>query len=404
MKVFIKTRSESGRNTVSVMLDAQAKGEKSLSADADDHVLIADVGVDDIQRLKESPDFEVYQDVQFNPFPVTSGPAEWWNRPPSPFPAAGPPPWATKTMTDVMNHIRAREAWPITRGKGVTIAVVDTGTDPTTGEFPNRSPFDVSPAFTTASADLVGHGSMCAAIACGSSETGGRYRGVAPEATLLTARSTLNAADLYLIYQHLLREKKKGSFPGGLVVSNSYGLYTCQPPEFPEGHPYVDLIRRCVAAGIVFVFAAGNNHAAGLCKYPAHDDKPNTIWAVNSIDEVISVGTVDWNESNQVSGGEHANSSRGPGQWSTLRNKPDVVAPTYGEVVWGGGYQNMEWWGTSGACPQVAGLAALMLAKNPALSPAEIKQKIGDSARKLPAPAACVGRGIIDCVGALSIA
>ena len=28
--------------------------------------------------------------------------------------------------------------------------------------------------------------------------------------------------------------------------------------------------------------------------------------------------------------------------------KPDVVAPTYGEVVWGNGYRVMEWWGQAG--------------------------------------------------------
>ena len=135
---------------------------------------------------------------------------------------------------------------------------------------------------------------------------------------------------------------------------------------------------------------------------PAADDHPNTIWAVNSIDEVISVATVDWLESNVTDGSEHANSSRGPGQWSVRQDKPDVAAPTYGEVAWGGGYRPMEWWGTSGACPQVAGLAALLLSINLLLTAAEIRTIIRTQARVLAgASPKCVGAGIIDCQAAV---
>lgn len=307
-------------------------------------------------------------------------------------------------MADVMDHNRASKAWSQSQGEAVTIAVVDTGTDGSMTEFPDRSPHSYAPSFASPWADTVGHGTMCAAIACGTNAAGGRYNVVAPKATLLTARSTLFASDLYLIYQELLKHKRAGEFQKGLVVSNSYGLYTCTPPSYPQGHPYVDLVRKCLSEGMVFVFAAGNNHAFGLCNYPEADDHPNTIWAVNSIDEIICVGTVDWNESNDSAGGEHANSSRGPGQWSTRLDKPDVVAPTYGEVVWGGGYQKMEWWGTSGACPQVSGLAALLLSKDPSLTPDQIRTVIRSSARKLTGkPANCVGSGIIDCEAAITM-
>jgi subtilisin family serine protease len=158
-----------------------------------------------------------------------------------------------------------------------------------------------------------------------------------------------------------------------------------------------------VKEGIVFVFAAGNAHADLCCKNPASNDSPNTIWATNSIDEVITVGTVDWEETNQNEGA-HANSSRGPGDWSKNKSKPDVVAPTYGEVAWGSGFRKMEWWGTSGACPQAAGLAALMLAKKPSLTPAQILQAVRESARRLTGkPPNCVGAGIIDCENALKM-
>jgi subtilisin family serine protease len=120
---------------------------------------------------------------------------------------------------------------------------------------------------------------------------------------------------------------------------------------------------------------------------------------VNSIDEVISVGAVNQAERNDS--GDHANSSRGPGQWARARSKPDVVAPTYGEVIWGGGRRVMDWWGTSGACPQVAGLAALLLAARPSLTPADVGRIISGTARALSQDPTCVGAGIIDCEAAV---
>ncbi|HET9209388.1 MAG TPA: S8 family serine peptidase [Thermoanaerobaculia bacterium] len=395
MKVFVKTRRESDIAAV-IALHSRTK---PLRSGEDSHVVIADLAQDEIDTLRENRCFEVFDDIQFLP---AIGPLMdmWWDRQGvNPLPALSP--WASKTLKDVMDHNRASKVWDRAQGEGVTLAIVDTGIDGAMLEFMRRSPHSYAPSFSTPWDDAVGHGTMCAAIACGSVENKGRYNGVAPGATLLSARSTLKATDLYLIYQHLLREHRKGSFGGGLVVSNSYALYSCTAPAFSEGHPYLDLIRLCVRAGMVFVFAAGNNHDSGLCGFPAEDDRPNTIWAVNSIDEVITVGTVDWNESNQTPGREHSNSSRGPGQWSVRADKPDVVAPTYGEVAWRGGYRSMEWWGTSGACPQVAGLAALLLSLDSSLTPESLRETIRKTARALSAPATCVGAGIIDCQAAV---
>ncbi len=400
MKVFIVAREE---QNVPQVLMLHERTEAVVSQE-DKHVVIADLPEETINDLRETEYFEVYEDIEFRPAMYPLPLSDWWRRQIGrPIPLV-PPVWHSKTQTDVMTHIKAPNAWTHSRGEGVTIAVVDTGTDGSMPEFPNRSSNSYAPSFATPWDDTVGHGTMCAAIACGNNGSGGRYNGVAPDATLLTARSTLLSTDLYLIYQHLLRLKRAGEFNKGIVVSNSYGLYTCAPPTYSPGHPYMDLIKKCVEEGMVFVFAAGDNHAFGLCGHPEADDHPNTIWAVNSIDEVITVGTVDWNESNDITGGEHANSSRGHGQWSTRQDKPDVVAPTYGEVVWGGGYQRMEWWGTSGACPQVAGLAALLLSEDPSLTPDQIRGIIRSSARKLLGKSPrCVGDGIIDCEAALQL-
>jgi subtilisin family serine protease len=280
---------------------------------------------------------------------------------------------------------------------------VDTGVSSAMLEFPQwkRSPYSKSFAYAAGPwADLVGHGSMCACIATATTKGGGKYDGVAPEALLLSARSNLLATDIYKLYDWVLSKKRSGEIAGPVVMSNSYALYTCSaPPGLPQDHPYRQILLDAVAAGIVVVYAAGNNHADVLCNHDPTRCSPNTIWAVNSMDEVLSVGTVNWD--NRMDAGQHANSSRGPGQWADAHKKPDCVAPTYGEVVWGGGYRVMEWWGTSGACPQVAGLAALLLSVDPRLSPAQVGDIIRATCRDIKLPHACAGAGLIDCEAAV---
>ena len=75
------------------------------------------------------------------------------------------------SLSDVIMQIRADEAWAQSRGAGVIIAVVDTGIDGSRPEFPIDKRFEVSWAAEGENAwtDWQGHGTMCAAIAAGSS-------------------------------------------------------------------------------------------------------------------------------------------------------------------------------------------------------------------------------------------
>lgn len=268
------------------------------------------------------------------------------------------------SMKDVIEQIRAPEAWALTRGKGSTIVVVDTGVAGALKEFAHdrRSPLDLAGEFQGQHwVDSHGHGSMCASIAAASKAEGGRYDGVAPEATVLAARTNLSSDNLFEVYDELLRARAEGHLIGPVVISNSYGLYTCTPPNvMPADHPFMTEILLAIQSGMFVCFAAGNNHHDLLCHHDPTAAGPNSIWGPNSHDEVISVGTVNRDLTNCDPGTPHANSSRGPGEWAKTTIKPDCVAPTYGQVIWGTSLRKMRWWGTSGACPQIAGLAALV--------------------------------------------
>lgn len=389
---------------------AESTGMKSVHrARTEPNLVIAELDEHDVVVLKDQGG-EIYEDVRFDPLPPLED-LGGSNKIPDyarHSRAATLQVSTDQSLDDVLTHIRAPEAWTTSRGGGVTIAVVDTGICGSLKEFPQakRSPVDLPSAFAGNHwTDVKGHGSMCATIAGATKRAGGRFDGVAPDATILAARTTLWSTDLYTIFDELVDLKRTGEIAGPLVISNSYGLYVCAAPaRLPQDHPYLGVVLAAIDEGAFVVFAAGNNHYDVLCNHDPGACGPNTIWGVNSHDRVFSVGTVNAENSNRDPSTPHANSSRGPGQWAQEHPKPDCVAPTYGNVVWGCGYRWMDWWGTSGACPQVAGLAALMLSVNPRLRPDEVAAIIRQTCTPLDAAHECVGAGLINCDAAVQMA
>lgn len=369
--------------------------------------------------IVESPDIAaflagrgavVYDDVQFQVFDDPAVPEDprlrYWQ-------AASGGRQQEKTpgsLDDVVRQINAPAAWASTQGENATIIVMDTGIDdqlPEIGgnrrQYFNPDSFHVDRHWI----DAVGHGSMCAAIAAGGGP-GARFQGVAPAARVVSCRTDFSASDISTLYLLLVQAKRKGELTGPLIVNNSYGFYTCQAPGvMPEDHPFFDAVETAINDGVVVVFAAGNNHHDVKCNYDPTADGPQTVWGPNSHDRVLSVGTVNRNESNRDPATPHVNSSRGPGEWAKRFPKPDCVAPTYGDVIWGADVTNMAWWGTSGAAPQAAGLAALIQSHavqslGGAFQADDVNDIIRTSCRKLDGePVACVGKGMIDCAAAL---
>jgi serine protease AprX len=409
-RYFIRTPSVENANVIQSFFSEHPELAQPKRSKSNPTIMLSELDEHDRVVVKEQGG-EIYEDVQFSVFPPKqdgSGKrplsAEYWRAPqPEADIFLGGP-----SLSDVLNHIKAPNAWSYTRGGGVTLAIVDTGICGALKEFPpqKRSPIDLQTAFAGKHwTDVKGHGSMCATIAGGNDSSGGRFNGVAPDATILAARTTLSAIDLFNVFDELIDCMRSGKIDGPLVISNSYGLYTCdEPATLPEDHPYLEMVMTAIDEGAFVVFAAGNNHYDVLCNHDPSKCSPNTIWAVNSHDRVMSVGTVNADNSNQDPATPHANSSRGPGQWSRDFPKPDCVAPTYGQVVWGCGYRHMDWWGTSGACPQVAGLGALILSSNPSLRPRQVADIIRQTCAPLGAHKNCVGHGLIDCEAAVRAA
>jgi len=202
--------------------------------------------------------------------------------------------------------------------------------------------------------------------------------------------------ELTAVYDYLAGLARDGST---IVASNSFGVKTGTPPPDPADLDFLNAMQDAIKAGVLVFFSAGNNHElAGGAPTACH---PTSIWLHKCRDDVMSVATC------KLDGATWYYSSRGPGQkhgQPGTNAKPDVTAPTpeNGRIVWGDTIKTLpNGWGTSGACPQAAGLAALLLALRGHVSRANVFDAIRSSAVGLGWGRDCEGAGRIDCRAAL---
>jgi serine protease AprX len=140
--------------------------------------------------------------------------------------------------------------------------------------------------------------------------------------------------------------------------------------------------------GIVVVNAAGNE---------GFDPIHNTLDAPADADSIITAGAVD------ISGARGFYSSVG----NTIdgRIKPDIMAlGTYNYVAdpsKPSGYINL-YYGTSFACPLIAGVCAQLLSYNPSLTPIQVRDALRNTASQHNNPDRLMGWGIIDALAALN--
>lgn len=309
------------------------------------------------------------------------------------------PPGAS--LDDVLEEIRATTAWGETRGGDVVIAVVDTGIDGTRSEIPaSKRKGSWQPIGDTPWTDWNGHGTMCATIAAGTKAAGGAFDGVAPDAGVVACKSYFYDSELAAIYDFLIAAVDH--YPDiRIVATNSFGLNTGTPPPPPATTDFPDALAEAITRGIAVFFSAGNNHELAGGQPAACD--PNSIWLHKSRADLMAVATCD------LDAAMWYYSSRGPGQHfgdPNTNRKPDVTAPTpqNGRIVYGGSVVTLaNGWGTSGACPQAAGLAALLWSKQPALSVAALQNAIRNGAVALGHGDRCEGDGRIDCVASLAL-
>ncbi|MFD8691193.1 type VII secretion-associated serine protease mycosin [Streptomyces sp. NPDC059651] len=286
-----------------------------------------------------------------------------------------------------LDALHTDRAWQTTRGKGITVAVVDTGVD---GSLPDLAG-QVLPG-----KDMIGfgagrgdrfwarHGTAMAGIIAGRGHGTGREDGVlgiAPEAKILPVRVILEASDPA---RAKARKSRGTALADGIRWAADHGadvINLSLGDDSASAHPEADedaAVQYALKKGAVVVASAGNGGEKGdHISYPA------------AYPGVIAVAAVDRY-------GTHAS-------FSTRRWYATVSAPGDHIVVPAPDRKYYVEWGTSAASAFVSGAVALVRAAHPGLTPAQIKKLLTDTARSSP-PAGrddARGYGIVDPAAAI---
>ncbi|MGB4777085.1 S8 family peptidase [Microbacterium sp.] len=284
-----------------------------------------------------------------------------------------------------LDEYGVRDAWATTRGKGATIAIIDTGIGRTPVEFSGAvvGGADFSGAGSSDGRTPVGavdgnHGSWVASLAAArgtGADTG--MIGVAPEASLLSISIGFGAASAVPFVQQVADAMTWAVDHGADIINLSFTTNTLTwDPLWDTAFQYA------FDHDVVVVVAAGNR-GTGTDRVGA----PATIPGVLTVGGVNRAGVASAEASTQgITIGISAPSERLLG----------VSAD--GQIV--------EWDGTSGAAPLVAGIAALVRSAHPELDANNVINRIIKTAR--PAAGATsvpdknYGFGLIDAAAAVA--
>lgn len=275
------------------------------------------------------------------------------------------------TLDRSVAQIGAPTAWKAGyTGKGVKIAVLDTGVDGTHADLKGKI---VAAKNFTKSPDLkdrIGHGTHVASTAAGSgARSGGKFKGVAPDAQLLAGK--VLGDDGFGDDSGILAGMEWAVAQGADIVNLSLGGM-----DTPEVDALEAAVNKLSATkGVLFAIAAGNEGSGA-----------GTVGSPGSADAALTVGAVDVND--KLAGF----SSRGP-RVGDSAIKPDVTAPgvaitaasapgseiakEVGESP--AGYLTID--GTSMATPHVAGAAALLKQQHPEWTYQQLKNVLASSTK-----------------------
>ncbi|MEU9888340.1 S8 family serine peptidase [Sphaerisporangium sp. NPDC051011] len=290
----------------------------------------------------------------------------------------------------VLDALNAEQAWQVTRGAGVTVAVIDSAVDAQVPELAGKvtvGPDLRSDTYDGAAPPVGVHGTAMASLIAGSGRDGG-LTGLAPDASILSIPVLTDQPEYQLVNPDdglgapaetpISRAMRYATDNGARVISMSLGEYVPQRADRQA-------VAYALEQGVVLVAAVGNDgDSVAARKYGT------SFWSFPAgFAGVIGVGAVDRL-------GKHAAFSSD--NLSVLVGAPGVAVPA---VKAGGGYVLLE--GSSVSTALVSGVVALIKAKYPQLGPELVARALATTTRGKPAGSYDdkIGFGVVDAAAAL---
>jgi serine protease len=328
-------------------------------------------------------------------------------------------------MWEETGGIRMPSAWPVSKGAGTVVAVIDTGITDHSDLNANVLPGYDMISNASAARDSDGrdanprdegdwtsdgmcgagttgdpsswHGTHVAGIVAAIANNGKGVTGVAPEAKILPVRAlgacggyTSDIADsiIWAAGGKVSGAPANPSSNRARVINLSLGGIA------PCSATYQNAIDFAYKAGTAVVVAAGNSSRPAADSSPANCRNVITVAASGRSGSRAPYSNYGDAVDITAPGGDFSQSAQ-DGIASTLNSG------TYGPL--GENYVYAQ--GTSMAAPHVAGVAALMIsAAGGRMSPGTVEQQLKDTARALPGtcPGGC-GAGLVDAANALGV-
>lgn len=251
------------------------------------------------------------------------------------------------------------------------------------------------------------HGTPCAGVAVARAG-GGKTVGAAPNARLLPVRMArhLSPVEVESWFDYVTHK-------GAWVISCSWNA---QAKVYPLPERIYQALSRAASTGrdgkgAVIVFAAGNG-SSDINNPPVSQNGYATHPEVLAVAASTSVDTrAEYSDTGAEIAVCAPSGGRGGYGITTNDATGHYVDNAGGSVSMGyndGGY-NANFSGTSSACPLVAGVCALVLSANPALSAAEVRELIRQTARQIGKPSeyndghsTSYGHGCVDADAAVA--
>ncbi|MFJ9902921.1 type VII secretion-associated serine protease mycosin [Streptomyces sp. NPDC101152] len=289
-----------------------------------------------------------------------------------------------------LDAMHTQQAWRTTKGKGVTVAVLDTGVE---ADHPDLVG-NVLPAkdmigfgASQGDRDWARHGTAMAGIIAGHGHGPGDsdgVMGVAPEAKILPVRVILEDGDAA---RGQARSTRGNALAEGIRWAADHGadvINLSLGDDSASAHPEPaedEAVQYALKKNVTVVASAGNGGKKG-----DHTSYPAAYPGVIAATAVDRFGT--------------------RADFSTRRWYATVSAPGVDIVIADPDHRYYEGWGTSAASAYVSGAVALIKAARPGLTPAQIKQLLENTARDAPAGGRDDSRGfgMVDPAAALAAA